>query len=361
MKKINLLYLVLLSIAATTWIGCSDWTEPEAKDYFHGPSEEYYAALRAYKQTKHEVSFGWYGNWTGAGASFVNCLEGLPDSVDIISLWANSTNLNEPQKRDLKRCQEVKGTKVLYCLLVLDIGDHLTPEEYTVDYNMTKEFWGWVDGDDEKIKGACEKYANAVCDTIDKYNYDGFDLDWEPGYAQPFPTHYDMAKGDRIKWFLQVIIDRLKTNSNKKKILVIDGQPDDVPAEMGPNIDYFISQAYGASSIWSLENGGHRLMSTISHYNGILTPEEVTNRFIVTENFESVGVALAGGFDFTDPDGKSMKSLEGMARWKPTNGFRKGGCGTYHMEAEYPTNPEYKNLRNAIQIMNPASQPLDNY
>ena len=42
-------------------------------------------------------------------------------------------------------------------------------------------------------------------------------------------------------------------------------------------------------------------------------------------------------------------------------GFRKGGVGSYHMEAEYPTNPEYKNLRKAIQIMNPSTKPLIKY
>ena len=41
--------------------------------------------------------------------------------------------------------------------------------------------------------------------------------------------------------------------------------------------------------------------------------------------------------------------------------FRKGGVGTYHMEAEYGTTPEYKNLRNAIQIMNPSSHSLVKY
>ena len=34
-------------------MSCNDWTESEAKDYFEGPSEEYYAALRAYKKSDH--------------------------------------------------------------------------------------------------------------------------------------------------------------------------------------------------------------------------------------------------------------------------------------------------------------------
>lgn len=99
----------------------------------------------------------------------------------------------------------------------------------------------------------------------------------------------------------------------------------------------------------------------VKNFKDVMSEEEITNKLIVTENFESVAAAMDGGFPFTDQYGNSMKSLEGMARWKPENGFEKGGVGTYHMEAEYPTNPEYKNLRRAIQIMNPSSRPLIKY
>ncbi len=50
MKKIYLLYIVLISLATTSLIGCSDWTESEAKTFPESiVSDEYYAALRAYK------------------------------------------------------------------------------------------------------------------------------------------------------------------------------------------------------------------------------------------------------------------------------------------------------------------------
>ena len=51
MKKIYLLYIVLISLATTSLIGCSDWTESEAKTFPESiVSDEYYAALRAYRQ-----------------------------------------------------------------------------------------------------------------------------------------------------------------------------------------------------------------------------------------------------------------------------------------------------------------------
>lgn len=102
MKKNYLLYFLLLALSTPIWVSCNDWTESEAKDYFEGPSEEYYAALRAYKKSDHPKAFGWFGNWTGEGASLVNSMAGIPDSVDVVSIWGNWSNITEAQKKDLK-------------------------------------------------------------------------------------------------------------------------------------------------------------------------------------------------------------------------------------------------------------------
>ena len=57
------------------------------------------------------------------------------------------------------------------------------------------------------------------------------------------------------------------------------------------------------------------------------------------------------------PKDSPVPSLLGMARWQPIiNGkkVQKGGIGTYHMEYDYNNVPEYKWLRQGIQIMNPS-------
>ena len=114
MKKIYLLYIVLISLATTSLIGCSDWTESEAKTFPESiVSDEYYAALRAYKQTDHQVAFGWFGGWSGEGAFMKSSLAGIPDSVDIVSIWDNGTNLSEAQRKDMAFCQNMKGTKIM--------------------------------------------------------------------------------------------------------------------------------------------------------------------------------------------------------------------------------------------------------
>ena len=44
-----------------------------------------------------------------------NQLRGIPDSMDIVSLWGGAFNLTEAQKSDLKEVREKKGLRVLYC------------------------------------------------------------------------------------------------------------------------------------------------------------------------------------------------------------------------------------------------------
>lgn len=128
MKKNYLLYFLLLALSTPIWVSCNDWTESEAKDYFEGPSEEYYAALRAYKKSDHPKAFGWFGNWTGEGASLVNSMAGIPDSMDVVSIWGNWSNITEAQKKDLKFCQEVKGTRFTMCFIITSVGTQITPQ-----------------------------------------------------------------------------------------------------------------------------------------------------------------------------------------------------------------------------------------
>ena len=192
MKKIYLLYIVLISLATTSLIGCSDWTESEAKTFPESiVSDEYYAALRAYKKTDHQVAFGWFGGWSGEGAFMKSSLAGIPDSVDIVSIWDNGTNLSEAQRKDMTFCQDMKGTKIIYCSIIGSVGDKLTPQNILdnweeMGYNSKQEainaFWEYPSDESNKqaVEASIRKYAKAIIDTLDLYGYDGFDIDYEP-------------------------------------------------------------------------------------------------------------------------------------------------------------------------------------
>ena len=348
MKKRYLNIVVFVLLVSMLW-GCSDWTKPEAEDFFEMPGNDYYENLRAYKRSEHSVAFGWFGGWTGVGASMVGSLMGLPDSVDFVSIWGNWKNLDEARMLDKKKVKEQKGTRALMCFIVANVGDQLTPEEHKENY---KEYWGWKDGDQEAIDGAIRKYANAICDSIDKYGYDGFDIDYEPNYGSPGNL---ASYPENMLTFVKALGERIGPKSGTGRLLVIDGEPQSIHPETGPYFDYFIVQAYSNLAGNSDANLDRRLAGTIANFKGILPPEKVANMYIVTENFESY--APTGGGDYVDRYGNKMRALAGMARWTPTidgKQVRKGGVGTYHMEYDYPGDIEYKYLREAIRIMNPA-------
>mgnify|MGYP004520714459 FL=1 len=349
MKKI-FMYMFALVATLSFMASCDDWTDTEIKnptDLTHtNKSDAYYKQLREYKKSDHEVAFGWFGNWVGSGLSLENTLAGLPDSVDFVSIWGNWHSLSVDRKADLKYVQEVKGTRALLCFIVANVGDQLTPagEDRTT-------FWG--EGDE-----AIRKYANAICDTIDKYNYDGFDWDFEPNYGSPGNiASYDEAHAV----FVEEMSKRIGPKSGTGRLFVIDGEPQSLNSNLGRYFDYFIVQAYGSYGYSDLDN---RLSNTIRNFQNAteeadkLSPEETAKKYIVTENFENW--AKAGGVSHTTRDGRTVPSLLGMAEWKPIiNGkaVQKGGMGTYHMEYEYNVsgyNVSYPYLRKGIQIQNPS-------
>ena len=380
MKQKNILILFLFGVLACFQTSCSDWTEVEhenidkllagADSAMADAHNKYLENLRAYKKSDHSLTFGWFAAWTanGSGSTF---LSQLPDSTDLVALWGESlwAHPTPEMLADLKNVQEQKGTKVVIACLLFDIGKGITPP-VPADYGeknpdipadkhwetWSKGYWGWVDGDEEAITKSVEKYANALCDTIFKFGYDGFDLDAEPSYPQPFQTRKELwTVRQRIYTFLETMAKRIgpkaDTEEGRKKLLVVDGEPEWFPAKYGPYMNYFIHQAYGSSSFSTLDG---RLQRLINHFASVHTAEEVANKFIVTEEFEKWGTT--GGVSFRLPDGRTVPSYIGMAEWKPLDGkYRKGGIGSYHMQRDFAANPVYKYLRQGIQIMNPAA------
>lgn len=378
MKRDSLLYGFFLTIVTLINVSCSDWVETEAEVFPESPtSDEYYASLRAYKNSDHQVAFGWFGGWSGKGAYMKNSLAGVPDSVDIISIWDNGLQLSSEQKKDLAFVQNVKGTKVVFCRILKNVGDGFTPayvteglEEDTPEYRKAiNAFWGFSEDEGNNqdiVDEAIRKYARAIIDTLNVYGYDGFDIDYEP-HAGPHYGNLIKQNGncDNFDVFLEELGKYLGPESGTGKLLLIDGEPQSMTGqpELGKYFDYFVIQAYRASGDTNLDNrliggsGAYRC-GLLETFGKVLGEERVTKMTIMTENFEAVDAAMNGGYDYTDRFGNKMKSLEGYARWQPRNGFVKGGVGTYHMEAEFGTSPDYKNLRKAIQIMNPSSNAL---
>ena len=346
MKKIT---FVLSTIVATLmFTQCADWVTPEQK--FEEPvninSEAYYEALRAYKKTDHAVCFGWFSGWTGAGADMHNQLRGIPDSMDMVSIWGGKTNLTPDQIADMKEIQEKKGTKVLWCQHVQDIGREITPEGADL-----AEYWGWngsrYDGS-EAAQAAIRKYAKAIVDTVHAYGYDGCDFDYEPNYGYPGNIS---SSPEAMHIFLSEVAKYMGPQSGTGLILAVDGEPQTLNAESGPLLDYYIIQAYYCSGDSNLDSRFSGLYNKFKNCGE--TEEQILRKTIWCEDFEKH--KADGGPRFTTRDGVTTYSLMGMAMYyRPScEGVRTGGVGAYRFNLCRPVN-DYYFMRQVIQQMNPA-------
>jgi hypothetical protein len=296
----------------------------DAPEQLTNKNDNYYENLRAYKRSDHEFYFGWFGGWNPASPSKRGSLSSIPDSVDIISIWGmiNSAMITQAQRDELALVQNKYGSKVTVTILLGWVGKGL-PERV------------WP----EDRKDALREYARALAEDVISCGFDGLDIDFEPtiGGADDVKS---CPTGAEFTLLAEELGKYLGPLSGSGRLLIVDGQLDLIPAEAGKYFDYAISQAYYEASPADYQ----------SRYNDvrhIFKPQQ----FIVTEDFERHW-NTGGTTYFFDPVRGNIPSLLGMAYWEPKQG-RKGGCGSYHMEYEYGHNPDYKYLRQAIQIMNP--------
>lgn len=316
----NYILPLLIVLSATS---CKKQNTPEALQLQKPPvsTEEYLANLRAYKKSNHQIAFGWMGGSGGDGKfpSMEKRWESVPDSMDIVSLWGGIPQEGSPQMAAMRFAQEQKGILVTQVNFISGF-----------DALIKKNFASLPEQE------GVDAVAKAFSDTVSKYKLNGLDIDYEPGEASERNSLF--AKPGGLERLVKALSPYFGPKSGTGRLLIVDGY---MTAGVEPYINYYVSQAYNTSSPGSLQG----------RYNtarGYGIPSE---KFVVTENFEDHW--KAGGINYTDPVRGTIPSLLGMAYWQPTQG-RKGGMGSYHMEYEYANTPDYKFIRQAIQIMNPA-------
>ncbi len=328
--KNTLIYTFSLLAAIVVLFACEKQTTPEPiriqRPDLQSPfprDDAYYARLRAYKLTDHKLAFGWYGSWTAIGASEQSRLRSAPDSMDIISMWSQWHSLSREQIEDKAFVQQIKGTKVVFCISAKDM-----PDEFKVDGEITEE--GIV------------AYAKAWGkDSMDKYQYDGMDIDFETAIDHQGPMNTNPAN---FKKFAEELSKYIGPKSGTGRLFLIDGNVDSnwLPDNIAELCDYAVSQAYNCS-------GPGNLRSRTASAGGMgWRPEQM----IFTENFESLWQSGGANYSY---NGETIPSLLGMAHFAAEE--TAAGFGSYHMEYEYG-NAEmpYKYIREAIQIANPAPQ-----
>lgn len=336
------LILLVLFAAACTKEKALVIQEPYTYD------EQYYANLRAYKKTDHTICFGWFAAYrTGSGyldpASWGQRIIGIPDSMDIVSLWmgipgndsSDHDSYGPVAYADMRYVREVKGTRFVAPTIVR--MNHVITLKDGTQYDLTANH----------TEAGIVTYAKYLVDQVIDADIDGVDLDYEPAG--------DWLQGDNFTRFVQEIGKYFgPKGSDPSKLLIIDFFNQAPPAATGEYANYFIRQAYSQGT------GGIQTATNLQNYYNTVQAAVPPGKFIVTENLGDF--SENGGTPFTEvngnlytTDGSRMYSLEGMARWNPTQG-KKAGFGGFYFGRDYysKSGVPYYNVRRCIQIANPA-------
>lgn len=307
---------------------------------------EYYQNLRAYKATANNygrpVAFGWFSNWSPAGAYRKGYLTSMPDSMDIVSMWSGAPNrfkITPEQKADKEFVQKVKGTKLLEVTLLSYMGKGRTPDwvyeevekkgeeegwsesEINLQKKLARwKFWGFEgEFESENHYESLARFAKALCDSLYTSEWDGYDIDWEIG-SGVFDMDGTLSENRHLIFLVKEMNKYIGPKSDPEgkghKLICIDGKMGGL-GELDGYVDYWIGQNYG------------------SHRPSISSPDGHPERYIVTENFEQYAVSGGGLLD--------------QAATMPAKGY-KGGVGAYRFDNDYNNTPDYKWMRQAIQI-----------
>ena len=320
-------YIMPLLLIACMFASCDNDVENATvvAPTTYGP--QYYKNLRDYKKSDHSIAWGWFADYTQS-TSLATRFLGLPDSLDICSLWGgipsdDSTHVDThylPEVyREMKYVQEVKGTKLVVPTI---IRIRTRPEFYDSI---------WVKQNDPQA--AMRAYAQDLLRPIFENGLDGIDMDYEP--------EGDPLSGGNLDYFVEYVgqfvgpmaspdntftyPDGFTIKGNPEMLLCIDYYGSAPSSNTNQYTNLYVNQTYGGSP------GGQP-------FGGC--PAE---KMVYTENV---------GDNWKKPEcGKLLT----YARYQPATG-RKGGFGAYYIDYNYQSTSgiPYKEFREAIQIQNPA-------
>lgn len=328
----SIIFAAAAIIAGSAMISsCSDWTDPKAEDFYTPPTNGYKDNLKDYFASPHKVMFGWFGSWSTGTKG--NQLIGLPDSVDFVSLWLCFGNLTEAQQADLKAFQ-ARGSKAVLCWLATNIGENITPGYSGVPpLEAAQEIWGFTLNDSASMCDAAIRYADAIADTCDKYNIDGFDMDIE--------AHGTLIRSSNQAYVQNAFLRQLRKRFDEAgRMLVIDipggagwlGYYDELDDDVVESVDYICWQTYeiyGSSLDYFFDS--------VERYKPAIFPQ-VLAKSIITATFERAA----------DKDLFPKQST-----YRHYRGLPHAGQGAYHIEYDYPGNPDYPYVRKGITTQNP--------
>ena len=301
-RIINLFRRMAVLMLALAAAACSDWTETEPVDLrVERPQNqdpalwaEYTAALRAYKQSPHFLTYARLHNSPSPSTGEQNYMRCLPDSLDIVTL-TNADNFSRFDAEDLPVLHE-KGTRVLY----------------QVDYAArSEEFAG---------EAELTAYLDAVIAAVAANGMDGDSFTTDPLDAAATAT----------------IVATLSAAKANGQLLVFEGDPLFVAEADRAKIDYFVLDTETTTDVTTLK-------LQVAHATGYagIAPERLL-------------LAASAGAPLYDEDGAESAAISGMAARVISLG-PLAGLAAYDLHNDYyDVARNYPLLSDAIQLLNPS-------
>ena len=293
-----ILPLVVLLLGAS----CSDWTETEAientvyKPWEQDPAlwADYTAALRAYKQSEHYLSYARLNNSPAQATSEQDFMRCLPDSLDIVTL-TNADNFSTYDAEDMAVMRE-KGTRVLY----------------QVDYAARKAEFADA--------AALKAYLDGVIASVAANGLDGYSFTADPLDAAATAS----------------IVATLSAAKADGQLLVFEGNPLSVAAADREKLDYVVLDTEKTENTTEV----HLQVLNATGYAGI-----PANRLLLAAEIDA---------PLQDADRTEYAAVELMARcvveFGPLAGF-----AAYNIAGDYyHADRNYSTIREAIQTLNPS-------
>lgn len=276
---------------------------------------QYLENLLAYKKSPHQLLMGYYSAWEDAaidGDIKKPKMTDLPDSVDIVAVFqkgGESANYFKTLKETYIPALQAKGTKVIW----------------------TQGYWPWRDVKDSSDQAGIDAAVKYIMSTINEYNYDGFDIDYEDKTAAETGVIVKLYEG---------LSKYLGPKSGTGKLLILDTDEDpryerevaSLLDKVKDQVDYVFFQAYRRSAA-----------DVTASFSKGFSKYIPASKFLVGVNFQ--------GQDGTEASNIAL--INDFAAWQPANGV-KGGVLIYGID-EIVNNKNFNAAtRAAIQKMNPA-------
>lgn len=356
--------IILTGILAVFAFSC---TAPEPLDLQKRVpmSDEYYAALRAYKQSEHELCYLWFADY-GVPSSPAYRFAAIPDSVDIVSLWGGIPKEGTLDREEMYEMRKLKGTRLVTVTIIrikyffksLEISSYMdaynatyesvynaqiaggkTPEEAATIAEQQADAAGIAAGNSDVMAHStlesdgsypewCRKLGDHLLQEMWDNKLDGIDLDYEP--------EGDMLSGDRFTLFAKYLGQYIGCGPESKdptKLLIVDHYNNLPPSASEQYFNYKVRQLYS-------NQGNHISDAAFSRS----WPVE---KQIFADNIGDLW--------------KTGGEMEIIAAYKHSSGKMKGGFGAFHGQRDYNTVDSgsdnlipYGHMRRAIQIQNPA-------